>query len=358
VLSTVEILDYPREQEEDRFVCFRTCWCLPLRLLSSLVAVFADSQKCIWVFQQSNANGHGKGINFSALALPKLVDARTDLAHSKDLLDRSSRGWSGSTPRLHFLCNGTTLTSCYTARWGWFPDRWGDRGLEQHATQEVDYFVGHESITVRERARKCELWNNRNLLDALVSDVWRLAISFISTSSASVLRPPLNVNRQQFEEFLFSWRLRPSSRIFEAIPLDSHGRRRRMDVVFTAYFLYTQFRSSDILFVFGSNESCKAVGTSSSEKSILAPFEKSSFRFHDRSRRDDGMTMGGMVVMASGPYSSVVLLLQLITITETGALSNIDAPYLSGTCTACRLIHPVWMGLGHRGRAKDWHSSE
>jgi hypothetical protein len=51
---------------------------------------------------------------------------------------------------------------------------------------------------------------------------------------------------------------------------------------------------------------------------------------------------GGMVVMASArAYSSVVLLLQLITITETGALTTFDAPYLSGTCTACRLIHPV-----------------
>jgi hypothetical protein len=56
----------------------------------------------------------------------------------------------------------------------------------------------------------------------------------------------------------------------------------------------------------------------------------SSFRFHDRF--DDGMTMAWWHGSDGEcrAYSSVVLLLQLITITETGALNNFDAPYLSG----------------------------
>jgi hypothetical protein len=70
------------------------------------------------------------------------------------------------------------------------------------------------------------------------------------------------------------------------------------------------------------------------------------------------MTMGGMVVMASGPYSSVVLLLQLITITETGALSQHRCTISQWDLYSMPSNSSSMNGTGTRGRAKDWHSSE
>jgi hypothetical protein len=52
--------------------------------------------------------------------------------------------------------------------------------------------------------------------------------------------------------------------------------------------------------------------------------------------------MVAMVVMAGArAYSSVVLLLQLITITETGALSQHSMHHISVGLVQRRLIHPV-----------------